>query len=76
VENLQKLAWRCRRGTKELDVLMQKFLNNYYQSASEDLQHAFERMLDMQDPELYDLLVGRQDSGDQNIHKVIEYIYR
>ena len=76
MENLQKLAWRCRRGTKELDVLMQRYLNNSYQTASEDLQHAFERMLDMQDPELYDLLVGRQDSEDQNINKVIEHIYR
>lgn len=75
-ENLNKLAWRCRRGTKELDVLMQKFLNTYYQIASEDLQHAFERMLDMQDPELYDLLVGRQGSEDQNINQVIEHIYR
>jgi antitoxin CptB len=76
VENLQKLAWRCRRGTKELDVLMQRFLNNYYQTASEDLQHAFERMLEMQDPELYDLLVGRKGSGDQSINQVIDYIYR
>ncbi|MBT8112382.1 MAG: succinate dehydrogenase assembly factor 2 [Gammaproteobacteria bacterium] len=76
MESLQKLAWRCRRGTKELDFLMQKYLNNYYQTANEDLQHAFERMLDMQDPELYDLLVGRQTSKDQNINQVIEYIYR
>lgn len=76
MENLQKLAWRCRRGTKELDVLMQKYLNYYYPTASEDLQHAFERMLDMQDPDLYDLLVGRQASEDQNINQVIEHIYR
>ncbi len=55
---------------------MQRFLNNYYQTASGDLQHAFERMLDMQDPELYDLLVGRQLSEDQNINNVIEHIYR
>ena len=76
MENLQKLAWRCRRGTKELDVLMLRYLSNCYETASEDLQHAFERMLDMQDPELYDLLVGRQNSEDQNINKVIEHIYR
>lgn len=76
MENLQKLAWRCRRGTKELDVLMQRFLNKYYQTASEDLQLAFERMLEMQDPELYDLIVGRQESEDQCINQVIEYIYR
>ena len=76
MENLQKLAWRCRRGTKELDVLMQKYLNNYYQTASQELQQAFERMVTMQDPELYDLLVGRQKCDDQNINKVIECICR
>jgi antitoxin CptB len=76
MESLQKLAWRCRRGTKELDFLMQKYLNNYYQTADQELQQAFERMLTMQDPELYDLLVGRQECDDQNINKVIEHIYR
>ena len=76
VENINKLAWRCRRGTKELDVLMQKFLNEFYQTTSPELQQAFERMLDMQDPELYDLLVGRKASTDNYINQVIEYIYR
>ena len=75
MESLQKLTWRCRRGTKELDVLMQKFLNEYYSNATPALQHAFENMLDMQDPELYDLLVGKQKSTDENINQVIEHIY-
>ena len=75
MENLQKLTWRCRRGTKELDVLMQKFLNEYYSQVSPSLQQAFETMLDMQDPELYDLLIGKQKSADENINRVIEYIY-
>lgn len=75
MENLQKLTWRCRRGTKELDVLMHKFLDQYYQITTPELQKAFEDMLDMQDPELYDLLIGKQASPDQNINKVIEHIY-
>ena len=75
MENLQKLAWRCRRGTKELDVLMHKFFDKYYLTASPELQRAFESMLDMQDPELYDLIIGRQESRDQYINQVIEHIY-
>ena len=75
MENLQKLAWRCSRGTKELYVLMHKFLDKYYLTASPELQRAFESMLDMQDPELYDLIIGRQESRDQYINQVIEHIY-
>jgi len=53
---------------------MQKFIGKYYQTASSELQQAFEKMLDMQDPELYSLLIGQRESHDQNINKVIEYI--
>ena len=74
MENLHKLAWRCRRGTKELDSLMQKFLNKYYQIVSPELQQAFETMLDMQDTELYDLIIGREKSNNQYINQVIKYI--
>ncbi len=74
MENLKKLAWRCRRGTKELDVLMHKFLDHHYETTTPELQRAFEDMLDMQDPELYDLLIGKQASADKNINLVIEYI--
>lgn len=74
MESSQKLAWRCRRGTRELDLLMKKFMNKHYQTVNSELQRAFEMMLDMQDPELYDLLTGRQKSHDQNINKVIEHI--
>lgn len=76
VENLHKLAWRCRRGTRELDLLLQRFIDEHYQTVPAELQRSFETMLEMQDPELYALLTGRKVSPDQNINKVIEYIHR
>ena len=76
MENLHKLAWRCRRGTRELDLLLQRFVDKHYQTVSAELQRSFETMLEMQDPELYDLLTRRKVSSDQNVNKVIEYIRR
>lgn len=73
-DNLRRLAWRCRRGTKELDVLMMGFLHGRYPSASARLQRAFERLLELPDPELYALLIGREQSTDRDIADVIESI--
>ncbi len=73
-EKAQKLLWRCRRGTKELDILMMTFLENHYRNAEPALKHAFEGMLDMQDPELYALVTGMQESHDHYINKVIEFM--
>ena len=72
--DLKKLLWQCRRGTKELDMLTRKFLDTHYYSADPELRRAFESMLEMQDTELYALLIGSQTSYDHNINKVVKII--
>jgi antitoxin CptB len=47
-----RLLWRCRRGLKELDVLLERFAREHYPSASESERAAFEQLLELSDPEL------------------------
>jgi len=47
-----KLRWRCRRGTKELDILLEQFLDEAYDDLSEAEQADFEDLLAEQDPVL------------------------
>jgi len=47
-----KLQWRCRRGTKELDLVLQRFLDEAYPALSEAEQDAFASLLEQQDPDL------------------------
>jgi len=53
-----KLAWRCRRGTKELDFLLQGFLKLDYDKLTVAEQRAFEKLLEAQDPVIMDWLWG------------------
>lgn len=53
-----KLRWRCRRGTKELDVVLQRFLDEAYPALSEAEQGAFAELLEQQDPELAAWILG------------------
>jgi antitoxin CptB len=54
----QRLLWRCRRGMKELDVLLERFARQRYEHASAEEKRAFARLLDLPDPELADYLFG------------------
>jgi antitoxin CptB len=54
------LRWRCRRGMKELDLLLERFLENQYDHAPRERQRAFERLLTLPDPRLAELLLGPQ----------------
>ena len=52
------ILWRCRRGMKELDLLLERFARQHYRSASPERQRAFERLLELPDPLLVELLLG------------------
>jgi antitoxin CptB len=54
----RKLLWRCRRGMKELDVLLERFARERYAYVSIDDQRAFARFLDLPDPDLADYFFG------------------
>jgi antitoxin CptB len=71
VDELNKLRWRCRRGMKELDLLLLDYLERHYPQAGIIEQQAFARMLELQDPEIHSLLLGRSVTGDREISDVI-----
>ncbi len=68
--DIGKLRWRCRRGTKELDVLTTRYLDHHYASASLEEQLAFAALLELQDPELYKIL-SRTQAVDNPVQAAI-----
>ena len=60
-----KLLWRCRRGMRELDVLVEGFYLSRYPALEEPEQQAFRTLLQQADPELLDWLLGRAPAPDE-----------
>ena len=62
-QDLERLRWRCvRRGLLELDILLGKFLVEQYPGLGESQAKAFGELAMMEDPDLWDLIAGRQVS--------------
>lgn len=59
---------------KELDLLLKNYLEQSYSASSAGERQAFESILQMPDPELYDLILGRTASYDKNVARVIEVL--
>ena len=57
---LGRLRWRCRRGMKELDVLLARYVEQRFCSASQAEQEAFWRLLDTEDTALYGYCLGAE----------------
>ncbi len=54
----RRLLWRCRRGMKELDLLLERFAREALPGASPALRTAFEQLLALPDPLLAGYLLG------------------
>lgn len=52
----RRLAWRCRRGMLELDIMLQRFVANHFNGLSLAEMHTFDEMLELPDNELWALL--------------------
>ncbi len=74
MHNIEKIKWKCRRGTKELDLLLAKFFDNFFIKSDDKIKEAFVRLIDMQDPEIYDLLTGKKKAHNSDIESVIKLI--
>ena len=56
---LSRLRWQCRRGLLENDIVLDRFLERYGSDLRPEQLGAFQRLLELGDNELWDILSGR-----------------
>lgn len=76
MSEMSRLRWACRRGMKELDVAMTAYLEKFYQKADADEQAAFLRLIETQDPELMNMVMGKINAPDEQMERVLQTIRR
>jgi len=76
MSDLKKLRWRCRRGTLELDLMLTRYVEHGYPSASKTEQQSFLRLLELEDSELMNYLIGGQIPGDVALSSLVAAIRR
>ncbi|CAD7840456.1 MAG: hypothetical protein [Olavius algarvensis Gamma 3 endosymbiont] len=74
MSELPRLRWLCRRGMKELDVVMSGYLERHYASAAREHQVLFRELLELPDPELYGMLLGRSEIDDSELECLITFL--
>jgi antitoxin CptB len=73
-QELGKLRWRCRRGMKELDVLLGRYVEERFAFATDARQRAFRTLLEVQDPLIYAWCFGAAAAPTPELRALIEDI--
>ncbi len=67
-----RLNWRCRRGMQELDVLLQRWMDSSFETATSAQRGAFAQLLELSDPELARLLLHGGRAQDPQLDGLLE----
>ena len=63
-ERLNRIRWRSRRGMLENDLVLTRFLDGKGASMTEAEVAMLDRLLELSDNDLWDLIVGRREPLD------------
>lgn len=69
-----KAAWRCRRGMRELDVLLERFMERRYDALSDADKAAFEQLLEHSNDDLLAWLISGSPCGDDWVGRIVREI--
>lgn len=71
---VNRIAWQCRRGMRELDELLGAYLRSRYTDLIEADRQTFNRLLDYPDAVLLELLMGRMQPADSDVARLVNDI--
>ncbi len=69
---LNRLRWRCRRGMLENDLILARYLDAHGATMTGDDVAALDRLLDLADSELWDLVAGRAEPTDERLRPMVD----
>ena len=75
-DRLARLRWRARRGLLENDLVLERFLAARGSTLSDEDIDALDRLLDMTDNDLWDLIAGRTEADDATLKPMVDALRR
>ena len=60
-----RILWRCRRGIREMDILFQGFVDEYYEKLSEKEKQLFEEFQDEADLDILNWVMGKSEPDNE-----------
>ena len=69
-----RLRWRCRRGMLENDIILTRYLDRVGRAMGDDELAALDRLLELTDNALWDLLSGKSEPDDDRLQALVRQL--
>lgn len=69
-----ELLWQCRRGMKELDVVIERFIKCGYEDLGDDMKISFQQLMEVDDGLLFEWIIGVSSPKEEKFQELIKII--
>ncbi len=76
INNKACLRWACRRGMRELDIIIMPFFEYEYDILNENDKRLFVRLLTSHDPDLFNWLINHHQAPDKDLQRMVSFIQK
>ncbi|MGL9774888.1 MAG: FAD assembly factor SdhE [Sodalis sp. (in: enterobacteria)] len=74
ITNKAQIHWACRRGMRELDIAIMPFFEHDFDALDDQDKQRFVRLLECDDPDLFNWLMNHGQPDDGELRQVITLI--
>lgn len=74
IDNKARIHWACRRGMRELDISIMPFFEHEYDGLSDNEKQVFIRLLECDDPDLFNWLMNHGEPQDNELRQMVKLI--
>ncbi len=74
ITNKSRIHWACRRGMRELDISIMPFFQHEYDSLNDTDKQVFVRLLESDDPDLFNWLMNYGEPADPELKRMVALI--
>ena len=71
-QEINRILWKCRRGMREIDLLLREFSTNKLKELDESDIDIFNEILNYDDQKLYDYIFKKEPLGNKDHEDFIE----
>lgn len=73
-DDVRRLRWQCRRGIKEVEVLLEPFFEECYVGLCAEDKLLFEKLLEQHDVEMFEWFTHRSKPEQPDIAKMVRMV--
>jgi antitoxin CptB len=69
---INRITWKCRRGMREIDLLLREFSNSSLHQIDQANLNIFDKVLDYDDQKIFDYIFKNESLGNKDHEDFID----